>query len=88
MIVTSALASLLNFKILVLSTMAGATFPRIFCLFSVVLIIATLLHFIVVSIKPPLVVCRYRFSVSIDFIVIIVSLGNTSAALPSASWDS
>ena len=42
-----------------------------------ILVVATLRHFIVVSIKPPLVICCYCFSVSIAFILIIVSLGNT-----------
>ena len=41
-----------------------------------VLLVATLLHFIVVSTKLRLVVCCYRFPVNIEFIVIIVSRGN------------
>ena len=44
--------------------------------FSGVLLVATLLHFMVVSIKPLLVVCCYRFPVNLEFIVIIFSLGN------------
>ena len=41
-----------------------------------VLAVETVSHVIVVSIKPPLVVCFYCFPVSIEFIVNILSLGN------------
>ena len=50
---------------------------RLLCGFLMVLVVVSLLHFIVVSIKQLLVVCFYCFSVSIEFIVIMVSLGNT-----------
>ena len=45
------------------------------CGFLMVLVVVTLLHFIVVSIEQPPVVCFYCLSLSIE--LIIVSLGNT-----------
>ena len=55
--------------------MACATLPWAFVVwFSNGLVVVT---FVDVSIKQPCVVCFYCLSLSIEFIVIIVSLGNT-----------
>ena len=47
-----------------------------FCVFLLILVVATLMHFIILLIKPPLVVFCHCFSVSIEFVVI--SPGNST----------
>ena len=55
------------------------------CDFLVAVLVSSLLHFILVSIKPTLFVCCYCFSLSSEFMIIIFFQGNIGQFRPSIS---